>query len=246
MKINYKNRNLQLFKLGVIFSLIILIISCAPVRITTNPKLYDTSKKIGIIIVNDGISTFNYIEGKYIDSHGVDTKRFIEPLNVVSKRLNANSLFLQTYKIIFNKNNIEVKEIEGTLTFEYLDRFKKPKKTDKAYSIYDYQFIKEKFGVDRLIVAEVKYGLLLYKSGLIVVEKRGLCSISAEIIDLSDNSLLYKNESLAKILVEGKWNIPPDYDNLYYPIRKAIENSILIEKMNFNQKKKDITVITNE
>ena len=221
-------------KLSLLFSVFVLFINCVPLKVQKSTDLYDSSKKIGVIIVNDGISTFNYIEGRYLDSHDVDTKRFIEPLNVVSKRLNANSLFLQTYKTIFNKNKIEVKEIEGTLTFQYLDRFKKPKKAEKEYSTYDYKFIKEKFDVDRLIVTEVKYGLLLYKSGLIVVEKRGLCSISTEIIDLDDNSLLYKNESLSKILVEGKWKTPPDYDNLYDPIRKALENAILIEKMKFN------------
>lgn len=207
---------------------------------------FSGDKKIGIIVVRNDIETYKEGSQGLLEHALTLGVKFKEPLKVIEKRLNAKNLFLQTYKTIYSKKGIDLIEIEGTLTFEYLDAFSKPRRSEKKYSKYDYRFIKDKYEVDELIVADIKNGLLIDYYGVIVVEKNGYCSISTEIIDLNDNSLFYKNTSEGKIKVEGKWDTPPNYDNLYYPIRKAIENSILIEKMNFNRVKKDITVKTNE
>ena len=204
-------------------------------------NLFDINKKTGIIIINGGISTYIInsdanlamfgMLGSLLSERGnayesTEGRRFKEALTVVEKRLNIKNIFLQTYKSIYNKKGIDVIKIKGKLTLEYLDPFKKPRRTKKKYSQYDFRFIKEKYNVEQLIVVDVKYGLLLNINN-------GICEFDTRIIDLEDNSLLYRNSSLGNIDVEGKWNTPPKYDNLYNAIRKAIENAILLEKINF-------------
>jgi len=221
------------------FLLSVSIISVA--QDLTDTNIFDKNKKTGIIIINEGISTYiinsdgSYgmfgILGGLISKGGggyesTEGKRFSEALKVVENRLNIKNLFLQTYKTIYEKKGIDIVKIKGKLTLEYLDSFKKPRRTKKKYSRYDFRFIKEKYKVEQLIVVDVKYGLLLNSNN-------GVCEIFTRVIDLEDNSLIYKNSSLGNIDVEGKWKTPPEYESLYNAIRKAIENAILLEKIKF-------------
>ncbi len=228
-------------KLIVLFFLFFVTSSYA-IQSYDNLSLLDKNKKTGIIIINEGISTYTISLGANSGMFGMlgvllsekgntyesgERKRFVEALTVVEKRLNVKNLFLQVYKTVFSEKGIDVIKLKGKLTLDYLDSFKKPRRSKKKkYSKYDFRFIKDKFNVEQLIVVDVKYGLLLDT-------KYGICEIETRIINLEDNSLLYRNSSLGNIDVEGKWKTPPEFDNLYNAIRKAIENAILLEKIKF-------------
>ena len=68
---------------------------------------------------------------------------------------------------------------------------------------------------------------------MIEVKKIGYCSIYSEIIDLDDNSIVYKTTSLGMGKIKGNWNAPPDYESLKTAIKTAIDNSIELEKTKF-------------
>ena len=215
--------------------LVVFTVSASLAQISEKSSLFNKSKKTGIIIINEGISAyivspglnFGMLTPKGLNSYETnERKRYKEALEVVENRLNVKNLFLQTYKSIYEKKGIDIIKIKGKLTLEYLDSFKKPRRSKKKYSKYDFRFIKEKYNIDQLIVADVKYGLLLNNNN-------GICEIITRVIDLGDNSLLHIDSSLGNIDVEGKWKTPPEYESLYNAIRKAIENAILLEKIKF-------------
>lgn len=214
-------------KFIIILSTVITVLASCVTKMPISSSLFDTSKKTGIIVVNEGIATYEFVDGRLVKLI-YDVKRFKEPLDIVDKKLNTKNIFSQHYSGIFLKHNIQLKNVQGKLTLEYLDAFKKPN-SKKKYAKKDFRFFKEKYNIDRLVVVDVNFGLLLSKSGLIVLEKFGLCMIETEIIDLEDNSLLFKDNSKGEIKVEGKWKTPPNYDNLYAPIRKALENVLMLE-----------------
>ena len=51
-------------------------------------------------------------------------------------------------------------------------------------------------GIDELLIVSVKYGILINYYGFIELSKNALCKINSEIIDLSNNQIIYKDFSL--------------------------------------------------
>ena len=78
---------------------------------------------------------------------------------------------------------------------------------------------KEKYKVDELFLVTVKHGVHVSYYGVIELNKQGYTNINCEIIDLTDNSYMLKENinSLGKI--NGKWN---EGDNLKDAINTAL------------------------
>lgn len=70
---------------------------------------------------------------------------------------------------------------------------------------------------------------------MIETGKIGNCRIDSEIIDLSDNSIVFKNFSNSVEKIKGKWKTPPEYENLKHSISGAIEKTINLEKTKLNK-----------
>ncbi|MGY0427222.1 MAG: hypothetical protein ACWIPI_10425 [Polaribacter sp.] len=58
----------------------------------------------------------------------------------------------------------------------------------------------------------------------------GNCRIDSEIIDLSNNSILFKDFSNSVEKIKGKWKTPPEYENLMNAISGAISKTMNLEK----------------
>ena len=77
------------------------------------------------------------------------------------------------------------------------------------------------------------YGVYSIDSYGIETKRYAKAEIFPSIIDLSDNSLLYRSGAFGMERIHGKWNTPPNYENLKSWIIKTINEATEREKLNY-------------
>jgi len=82
------------------------------------------------------------------------------------------------------------------------------------------------------MIASIGYGLNINYYGMIETGKGGYSHIVSQIINLSDNSIIYKSESWGNGKLEKKWDEPP-YEALRIAVASALQQAIEIEKTKY-------------
>ena len=98
-------------RLTEIFLVFFIVTSCG-VKVPEDVNIFNKDKKIGVIIVNDGIGAYRISYGEHSPIEPAPVKKLEEPLKTIDKRLNAENLFLQTYLTIYSKKGIELKKLK--------------------------------------------------------------------------------------------------------------------------------------
>ena len=93
--------------------------------------------------------------------------------------------------------------------------------------------LKSALNVDEIMYVKVRYGILVSYYGMIELDKQGYVNIGTEIVDLTDNSLLQRENLQTTAKINGNWKEGEDFENLKNAIQNAIDSSITILETKF-------------
>lgn len=208
-------------KLIFVFLVTISFTSCVT-TLPINQQFY-SPKKVGVIIQIDSASMAKDGAQGLLDMALTPGNKFKEPLQKLKNAFEIKELITKSITEKFNSKN---KQHE--FFYEKINVESKPKFSDdvsgsnKKYHKHDLRNYKEKYKVDEIFLVTIKHGVHVSYYGVIELDKKGYTNISCEIIDLTDNSYMLKENinSLEKII--GKWN---EGDNLKNAINVTLINA---------------------
>jgi hypothetical protein len=223
----------NLFYLG----LFILVTSCAT-KIPLSSNYINSQSRLGLIL-NSKLESTGSSSGGGLGLVGALASNALQPktkyddaLNTIGPYLNPDEKIKQLYIDAFSGKRKQIIVVDELLDAKQLKDYKVPK-TSKKYFEKDLTYLKDRYQIDEVLIVTVRYGLYSrYKYG-IETARYGKAYIYPEIIDLSDNSIIYKDATRALTLIRGEWKTPPAYDNLKSGISKSIEQAISTEKAKY-------------
>jgi hypothetical protein len=225
--LTFKNNNYhEKFQTILRYFISSILIGCNS-TIPMNKEFYNHHSNIGVISIVDSITVVKKGSQGILDMALTSNNRYKKVLKTIEPDLNPQDEILsQSIKIISTLNKTP-KIIDEKLTLSNYDNFKKesPEKS-KKYFKKDLRELKSKYKIDELAVINTSYGLSINYYGVIETGKDGFANINVTIIDLNDNSILYSENTYSANVLAGKWNTPPQYDNLKSTIKQSIENVI--------------------
>lgn len=223
---------MRICRLVILTILVILFAAGCAVNVPLSTDYFQSEKRVGIILIKNDITTFKEGSQGALDHLLTLGNKYREPLEIVDKEINPNIIISELYQEIFKSNSKQLQTIDESINFKNLEKFQKPE-SEKIFHKYDLRYLKPKLEIDELLLVNVNYGLIINYYSIIEIGRMGYCKISSEIINLDDNSIIYKNQSISKETMKGKWKTPPLYENLKNTIKKAIDNSIQQEKSKY-------------
>lgn len=138
------------------------------------------------------------------------------------------------------KKDLHVKRIAENLKLEDLPKFETT--NDDAKKIYfgdhDYRALKEKYGVDKLVVINVvRIGTIRSYYGFIPTgDPSGISHLAGYIVNLDNNQLEWKQAVTQTVPnASGNWDTPPDFTGLTKAMYLAFEQSRKMLVNNFVQ-----------
>lgn len=208
-----KNR---VFVFLALCSLVVSLCGCGANK-QLSRKYYESKKRIGIIQVIDTIGMYRVGNQGLLDIAFTQGKKYKEGLDVVDKDINPSGRIHKLYRDVLDKNGKEYKNVDYQLF-----SLARSNKISKG----DCEFLKNNLGIDELIVVKVKYGIMVQYYGFIELARYGMCNVFTKIINIDDNSTVYKRKSYKIEKIKGKWKTPPEYDNLRTAVKTAIDKSV--------------------
>jgi hypothetical protein len=208
----------------------IVCLGCATkVPLSSNYFKSENAKKVGLIININKISvTRNGAQG-VLEMVATPGNKFKEALYVIENEVNPKEKLKKMYIDIFASKGKILVFSDETLDPNKLKPFDAPD-SQKKYSKNDFRYLKMKYNLDEILLIDVDYGMLLSYYSFAVINRQTFINIRSEIINLSDNSLFYKDNSRFIADLNKTWDTPPSYNNLKLSLEDAILNVTGIEK----------------
>ena len=233
---------MKAFKLFSVHKYLIFIIAlsfngCA---VKTPASYFNNQKTLGIIYLIEPIDVFEEGQkGIIVDNFIVVDHNFIEPLEIIDKKINPIGEIKELFKGLLNTKGKSYVELEYEQYANKFEKFEKPSSAKREYYQYDLRTLKSQFindhEIDEVLIVSVKYGLWVNYDALIIFDKMGRCIIESEIVDLNDNSIIYHGYSVSLKSIKGRWDTPPEYENLSYSIKSAISTALAKHKAKLNK-----------
>lgn len=200
----------------VLCSVIVSLCGCGANK-QLSRKYYESKKKVGIVQIVDTIGMYRVGSQGLLDIAFTQGKKYMEGLGVIDEVVNPSEKIVNLYRDVLDGNGKEYKDVEYQLF-----SLAQSNKINKG----DCEFLKRTMGIDELMVVKVKYGLMVQYYGFVELARYGMCNILTKIINLDDNSTIYKRKSYRIEKIKGKWKTPPQYENLRNAVKNAIDNSV--------------------
>lgn len=208
--------------------LVFLLTSCAT-KLILDPGYFNTPTKVGFVFKVHDINKYRQGSQGLLDRAVTNGPKYDKPLSAVDRQVDPESEIKAFYLDHFKAQGKSLQFID----IEYDKDEHKVYTGTRAgtkYSKTDFREYKERYDIDELLFVDVKYGVLVSYYGFIETGMEAYCGIKSEIINLTDNSLLFKDVSRGLIKIKEKWELPPDYELLTEKIDMAIKMSIKYEK----------------
>ena len=218
-----------------------------PQKYLNNQRLNDL-KRVGIIIRIDSIrlilddDDYGYAMYDYMPSSRYSTlysSRFVKPLNFVYDKINSTSEIKIFYEELLKEKDISIKEIDYKLPrYPKFPRY--PNEINEPSLPYDLMDLVNHFSkddkIDAILIVYVEYRLYVDEMFHIISIVGGTkCIITSRIVDLNDSSIIYdKYNSWGENKIKGKWNTPPEYENLLNSFKSALSDAFAEEKSKLN------------
>ena len=220
-------------KLSLLFITFLLFATACSVKVPLKPEVFQTSKKVGLILVNNPINNYRAGSQGLLDVALTQGNKYQEGLEVAAEAAQINNKIKDLYMACYKSHGKDISLINETLDLVNMTKYTKPSGTKLKYYKYDLRYLKAKYQIDELIVADAKYGILINYYGFIELNRMGLCNLNSAIVNLDDNSLEYQNKVASNIPITGKWKTPPNYEKLTHSIEQAISEVCSNEKAKF-------------
>lgn len=224
---------MKTFKFIFALSFIVVFISSCASNLAMNKATFYQKNKVGIIIIQDSIAVYKAGAQGLLDMAISSGRKYKEGLNTIAKTVSPEPIIKNSIENKFSANNKEYIFINEKINIEDLSKFNTDNKVeDKKYYKYDVRHLKQKYGIDELMIVKLMYGLNIRYYGMIELGRSSTTYIFSEIINLDNNEIIFKDTYSNEIPIKGKWNEPPHYENL----RNYIEQSIEKASNDFEQK----------
>ena len=199
-----------------------LILSSCGNRVPLDVNFYN-DKKIGVVLLVDSISRIKSGSQGNLDKTISSGSKYKDALKLIGTKTYPKTSFLEITQRKFTEKKKPFLIINDYINFKSLQPFIKNDTVDKGrFFDKDLRPLKEKFNVDQFMIVKVKYGLNINYYSMIETSKGGLTTIEVNIVDLKDNSLMFKDKINVYEVFTGKWNNPPHYNELHDNINKSI------------------------
>jgi hypothetical protein len=213
---------MKVLKISLFILLVTITVSCVS-TVPLNQQFYST-KKVGVIYKVKPIGMSKAGGQGLLDMALTPGDRFTEALKSVEPQLKYGETVKTEISNILTSKNKTFVVIDG-VDQEALVKFQKPG-SEKKYANKDYRDFKKSHNVDEILLVDLTHGLLVSYYGLIELDKQGHSTISTEIIDLDDNSLLQREFIESAGALKGNWKKGENFENLKEGIQTAITKTI--------------------
>jgi len=211
--------------------MMLILSSCAVKKYAINPAFYSSGSNMGLILVTNDITT-RRSGGSVLGKALIDYHKYDAPLEAVDPGLDPEKKFRRMYLSLFESKGKSISRVDDMFDTGQFTEFVAPDK-NKKYFKYDLRPLKEKYNVDELMIVTVDYGLNQNYSGAFEAGKGGYSHVVSNIVNLNDNSIIYKGESWGNGKLKSNWDTPPDYEFLREAIDAAINQAVEIEKTKY-------------
>ncbi len=230
---------MKFIKLTLFITINTLLLSSCITNVPLSNTFFENNKTVGIVYIIDSINVYRSGSQGLLDMALTSGNGYMEPLSIIESKVDPTDKVKVLHNNFLTSKNKKFIEIDYKFEKENLVKFKAPDDSNNEskikYHNYDLRHLKEK-GIDELIIINVKYGLLVDYYSFHVNGRYGHCIINSEIVNLDDNSILYKNYVIAKSdRIKGEWETPPNYEKLEISINNAINSAINQEEVNLNK-----------
>lgn len=122
-----------------------------------------------------------------------------------------------------NKRHIKAKS-GGTIDIADLPRFHGDTKT---HDRKDFTVLAKRMPGDKLLVVKLdQLGAVRHYYGFIPLgAPKAVCALEGEMVDMKDNSVLWRHRSNVILAVEGDWDQPPAYPNFDRALKRAVRQA---------------------
>ena len=160
-----------------------------------------------------------------MNSGGTANPKYTEALNIISPEVNPNGRLKKYFTNYLENKGKTVTVVENKFEKGALKKFEAPNKK-KKYSKIDFRFLADTYQLDELLIVNVQYGLHSDYSYGIETGTYANTSIIVEIVNLKDNSILYKDYVTVGAALNKDWNTPPEYMSLKSSISKSVYDAV--------------------
>ena len=217
-------------KYFLLFTCVMILFSSCVTTIPLIKSYYNEESRLGILYVINELGMAKEGSQGLLDMALTPGAKYKKPLEKIEKSINTSEKVRKLYTDIFTEKGKIIIELDDIPIKDY-SKFIKPNNTGgKKYHKYDLRKIKDDYEVDELLIIDVNFGILVSYYGFIELDKNGYCNIKSELVNLQDNSYLYKNNSLTRNDIDGGWNNPPEYESLSKSINESVIECLNIEK----------------
>jgi len=160
-----------------------------------------------------------------IDAATSPKRKYDSALKVLGPQLNPRDRLRQIYISQLEPKGKIVIPMDSGLKKNEIQKFQAPD-TEKKYYPIDLRFLRDKYQMDELMLVSIYYGMHSHFSYGMETWRAGRARILVEIINLNDNSIIYKDYAINTTRFAGEWDTPPDYLNIKNAISKSIDEVI--------------------
>lgn len=221
-------------------SFLFFITGCAP-KLPLKSSYLQSNSRLGFILVttiqSNGTASSGGLGlvGALVSSALKPKTKYDEALAAIEPELDPYDNMKQLFTKTFSSKGKTIVFIEDTLNPDELKDFEipplPPRTTEtKRFFKKDLRFLKDKYDIDEVLVVTVNYGIYCKYSYGIETARYGVTYISPELVNLMDNSLLYRDATSARVHIKGKWKTPPKYENLKTGISASINQATQLQK----------------
>ncbi len=209
----------------------LITFSCAVKKYSVSPAFYTSGADLGLIMVTNDITT-RRSGGSALGKAMIDYHKYDAPLKAVDPKLDPDKKFRRMYMSLFESKGKNIIQVDDQFDKDQFDKFTVADKSRKYFE-YDIRPLKDKYNVDELMIVTVDYGLNQNYSGAFEAGKGGYSHVVSNIINLDDNSIIYKGETWGNGKLKSGWDTPPDYEYLREAIDAAINQAVEAEKTKY-------------
>lgn len=209
----------------------LFVFSCAVKNYTVSPDFYTSGSDLGLIMVTNDITT-RRSGGSVMGKALIDYHKYDAQLAAVDPKLDPEKKLRRMYLSLFESKGKTISMVDDYFSKEEYPEFAAPDKS-REYFERNLRPLKEKYNVDELLIVTVDYGLNQNYSGAFEAGKGGYAHVVSSIVNLNDNSIIYKGETWGNGKLKSKWDTPPDYEYLREAIDAAINQAVEIEKTKY-------------
>ena len=172
-----------------------------------------------------------------VSEHAGD--KYDKPLRIIEPELNPTERFKKLYIDAFSAKGKEIIVLNERLDKKRLDSLPKAKivkpnsESEKVYYKKDLRFLKQKYGIDEVLIVHIQYGVSSEFSYAIETSRNAQTYVHPEIVSVKDNSILFRNNYKIKQPLQRNWDVPPDYEMLKKCIQATIDRAFIEEQKKY-------------